>query len=270
VNGSTIIIAEIGENHEGDMDLARRMIKEAAAAGADIVKFQSYRGTDVRPDDPEREWFSIVELSDEMHHEMKAVAEAEGVAFMSSPFTIERARLLCEGLGLKQIKIASSEMLNLPLLDYVNQHADTVFLSTGLSTLEEIEVAVSHLDRVKQCYILHCCTQYPAEDAQANLRAIPLMQMAFPNHGIGYSDHTLGLEASVAAVALGAQVIEKHFTMDKNMEGTDHILSVTPPELKEMVRQIRRLEVLLGSPVKKPVAEEEKIRDFVRTRWNKD
>ena len=107
MNPHTIVIAEIGENHLGDMAMARRMIEEAAAAGADIVKFQSYRGTDVHPDDPERDWFSKVELTDDMHHEMKALAEARGVAFMSSPFTVERARLLCEGLGLKKIKIAS-------------------------------------------------------------------------------------------------------------------------------------------------------------------
>lgn len=266
----TIVIAEIGENHMGDMDMARRMVAEAAAAGADIVKFQSYRGVDVAEEDPEREWFSKVELSDEMHHELKSYAEDHGVEFLSSPFSLERARLLCEELGLKAIKIASSEMLNFPLLDYVNQHADTVFLSTGLSTLEEVEQAVSHLGQVKQCYILHCCTQYPTEDHQANLRAIPLLSMAFPGHAIGYSDHTLGIEAAAAAVAMGAQVVEKHFTLDKSLPGTDHILSVTPAELGEMVQRIRRVEVLLGRPVKQPVPEELDIREFVRGRWLKD
>lgn len=269
MNQHTIVISEIGENHLGDMDMARRMIKESADAGADIVKFQSYRGADVHPDDPEREWFSKVELADDMHYELKTVAESLGVSFMSTPFTLERAKFLCEGLGLKIIKIASSEMLNLPLLDYVNQHVDTAFLSTGLSTLEEIETAVARLDRVDECHILHCCTQYPARDDQANLQAISLMRMAFPDYSIGYSDHTLGIEAAVAAVALGARVIEKHFTLDKDLEGTDHVLSATPVELREMVDRIRRVEILLGRPVKRPVPEEMEILDFVRNRWAK-
>ena len=265
-----IIIAEIGENHLGDMDMARQMIEEAAGAGADIVKFQSYRGADVKPDDPEREWFSKVELADAAHYEMKDLAESKGMEFMSSPFTVERARLLCEGLGLRKIKIASSEMLNFPLLDYVNQHAGTVFLSTGLATLEEVEQAVSHLDRVEECHILHCCTQYPAADHQINLRAIPLMQMAFPGYRIGYSDHTLGIDAVVAAAALGAQAVEKHFTLDKSLPGTDHVLSATPAELREMVDRVRRVETLLGRPIKGPVPEELEILDFVRGRFAKE
>ena len=265
----TIIIAEIGENHLGDMDLARRMIELAGLAGADIVKFQSYRGSDVRPDDPEREWFSRVELSDSMHRDLKAHAESLGLEFLSSPFTVERARFLCEELGIRKIKIASSEMLNLPLLEYVNRNAETVFLSTGMATLEEVEEAISHLDRVRECFILHCCTQYPAQDHQANLSAIPAMQSALPGYAIGYSDHTIGIEAAVAAAALGARVVEKHFTLDKGLPGTDHVLSATPAELCEMVERIRRVEVLLGSPVKQPVAEELEIKDFVRNRWAK-
>ena len=266
----TIIIAEIGENHLGDMGMARQMIEEAAASGVDFVKFQSYRGADVPKDDPEREWFSKVELSDEMHRELKAHTEERGLQFLSSPFTVERARLLCESLGMKTIKIASSEMLNFPLLDYVNQKADTVFLSTGLSTLPEIEQAISHLGGVEDAYILHCCTQYPAPDNQANLRAIGAMRDALPDYAIGYSDHTIGIEAPVAAVALGARVIEKHFTLDKDLPGTDHVLSATPRELREMVERIRRVEVLLGSPEKQPTAEELEIRDFVRNRWVKE
>jgi len=265
----TIIIAEIGENHLGDMNIAHRMIEEAASAGADIVKFQSYWGADVPFHDPEREWFTRVQVSDEQHRELKKHSEELNVEFLSSPFSMERVRFLCEGLGLEKIKIASSEMMNFPMLDYVNQHASTVFLSTGLSNLEEIGEALSHLTNVANCYVLHCCTQYPALDWQANLQAITSMQKAFPDHKIGYSDHTLGSEASVAGVALGAQVIEKHFTLGKELPGTDHIVSVDPMELKEMVDRIRRLEVLLGDGVKQPVTEELEIRDFVRNRWDK-
>ena len=263
------IIAEIGENHLGDLAMARRMIDEAVKAGADIVKFQSYLGADVRPDDPEREWFARVELSDARHQELKAHTETQGAAFLSSPFTVERAHFLCETLGLRQIKIASSEMLNVPLLDYVNRHADAVLLSTGMATLDEVRQAVAHLDR-PQVTILHCITQYPAPDEDANLRAITTLAERFPDHPIGYSDHTLGIEACLAAAALGAAVIEKHFTLAKTLPGTDHVLSASPEEFAELVRRIRRLEVLLGQPVKSPVPREQAIREFVRSRWRKN
>lgn len=265
----TIVVAEIGENHIGDMDLARKMLVEAAKAGADIVKFQSYRGEDVAEGDPEKEWFTKVALPDTMHFELKRLAEQQGVEFMSSPFSLERAQFLCEELGLKKIKIASSEMLNMSLLDYVNERAETVFLSTGMATLTEIQEALGHLGKVKTCYILHCVTQYPAQPEDANLGVITTLRTVFPNHPIGYSDHTLGVQAVVTAVALGAQVIEKHFTLDKDLPGTDHLLSVTPDELNQMIRQIRQVEILLGDPVKKPTRGEREIIQFVRSRFPK-
>lgn len=266
----TILIAEIGENHIGDWDRARQMVAEAARAGADVVKFQSYRASDVAPGDPEKEWFAQVQLPDELHFELVEHAQACGVEFMSTPFTVERARFLCERVKLRKIKIASSEILNFSLLDYVNQNAQEVFLSTGMSTLEEIGRALGHLDRVREVCLLHCVTQYPAQDEEVNLRAIPSLSRAFPDRLIGYSDHALGTEAAVAAVALGATVIEKHFTLSKTLPGTDHILSATPDEFFEMSRRIRRLEVLLGEAVKAPVPREKQIRDFVRNRWRKE
>ncbi len=269
-NGHTVVIAEIGENHLGNMDMARVMIAQAAEAGADIVKFQSYRGQDVRKDDPERDWFNVVALRDEAHHELKQYAEERGVEFMSAPFTVERARLLCEGLGLRKIKIASSEMTNHALLDYVNEHADVVFLSTGMANLEEIGESLEHLGNVEEVYVMHCVTQYPVRDPEANLLAIQALQKAFPYCKIGYSDHTLGMVAPLAAVALGARAIEQHFTLARTLPGTDHVLSVTPDELKEMVHQIRRLELMLGRPEKAPTASELAIREFVRSRWRKD
>lgn len=265
----TLIIAEIGENHVGDWDRARRMVAEAAHSGADIVKFQSYRAQDVAEGDAEREWFARVELPDELHAELQQLAREEGVEFMSSPFTLERARFLCERLRCRRIKIASSEMLNLPLLEYVNAHAQEVFLSTGMATLEEIRQALSRLNRARS-WVLHCVTQYPAEDGEVHLRALTALAEAFPDHPIGYSDHTLGIDAPVAAVALGARVIEKHFTLSKSLPGTDHILSAEPEEFAEMVRRIRRLERLLGDRRKAPVERESKIRDAVRTRWQKE
>lgn len=264
----TLLIAEIGENHAGLPELAHRMIEETARVGADIVKFQSYRGEDVDPADPEREWFSRVEVSDTLHRELKRRAEGLGLEFLSSPFTLERGRFLCEGLGLRSIKIASSEMLNFPLLDYVNRNAEKVYLSTGMATLEEVSQAVARLNRVEIC-VLHCVTQYPAEDSEANLRAILALRRAFPGLAVGYSDHTLGIDAPVAAVVLGAAVIEKHLTLDRTLPGTDHVLSATPEEFAEMARRIRRLELLLGQEAKGPVPREQGIREAVRGRWRK-
>jgi len=265
----TTVIAEIGENHVGDWDLARRMIEKAAWAGADLVKFQSYRSRDVREQDPEREWFTRVELPDKLHVELKAAAEKQGVGFLSSPFSVERARFLCEKLGLRAIKVASSELLNRPMLEYINRHADTVYLSTGMATLDEIAQALRLLCDVPEVCILHCVTQYPLKDAETNLRAISTLQKAFPNRAIGYSDHTIGILAPVAAVALGAKVVEKHFTVDRSLPGTDHVLSALPEEFRAMVNQIRRVETLLGEEEKVPAASELLIRDFVRSRFQK-
>ena len=265
-----VLIAEIGENHLGDAQIAHRLVEEAARAGADIVKFQSYLGADVLPEDPERDWFNRVELTDALHRELQAHAEQLGVVFLSSPFTVERARFLCEGLGLRRIKVASSEMLNRALLDYLNlQGLEEVYLSTGMATLEEIRGSLDLLDSVRLVSILHCVTQYPALDEEANLTALGTLAAAFPGKRIGYSDHTLGIEAPVAAVALGAGVIEKHFTLAKTLPGTDHVLSATPEEFAEMARRIRRVEKLMGSGLKIPAAREMEIREAVRGRSRK-
>lgn len=265
----TKIIAEIGENHAGDWNLARRMLVEAARAGADIVKYQSYRGRDVAEQDPEREWFTKMELPDELHFELKTSAAKQGVQFLISPFGLERTQFLCEKVGLRAIKVASSEMLNRPMLDYLNRNAETVYLSTGMAALDEVKQAVSLLANVPEVCILHCVTQYPLEDAEANLRAITTLREAFPGRTIGYSDHTIGIVASIAAVALGAQVIEKHFTLDRSLPGTDHVLSALPEEFRAMVEQIRRVETMLGQGGKVPAASELKIRKFVRSRFPK-
>lgn len=263
-----ITIAEIGENHTGNIDIAKKLTEKSAEAGVDYVKFQSYKPENFRQDDPEYEWFRKVSLSDEAHFMLKEYAEGCGIKFLSSPFSQERAQFLCEKLGLKEIKIASSMMLNLPLLEYLNEHAETVFLSTGMATIKEIKRSLSYLNKMKKCYILHCVTQYPCKDEDANLLAIKTLQKEFPNYEIGYSDHTVGIEACFAAVALGAEVIEKHFTFDKNAkEGTDHIISVEPDELKDLVRSIRKVESLLGKKKKEPTLSEQKIKDFVRNRF---
>jgi N,N'-diacetyllegionaminate synthase len=263
------VIAEIGENHLGDFERAREMIVRAARAGADIVKFQSYRGADVSPEDEEREWFTQVELTDRAHFELIELARAEGVEFLSAPFTVERARFLVEDLGLRAVKVASSEMLNFGLLDYLDDKIDTAFLSTGLADLGEVQTAVARLANTRDVVVMHCVTQYPLADEDANLRAIRTLADAFPERRVGYSDHTIGLLAPVLAVALGASVIEKHFTLDRSLPGTDHVLSVTPPELEQLVRDIRAAETLLGSSEKQPLPAELAIREFVRGRFPK-
>lgn len=266
----SLVVAEIGENHLGNMAIAERMIEEAARAGADIVKFQSYRSADVAPTDPEREWFAQVQLSDEQHRGLRRAAAAAEVEFLSAPFSLERAAFLCETLGLRKVKIASSEMMNAPLLDYVNGRVSDVFLSTGLATLAEVEAAVGRLRQVPNIHVLHCVALYPTDDADANLRSIEVLRDALPQCRIGYSDHTIGIDAACAAVALGASVVEKHFTLGKALPGTDHVISADPPEFAEMVRRIRRVETLLGRREKAPVAGEVNVREFVRGRWIKE
>ena len=265
----TKVIAEIGENHCGDWQLAEKMIVEAARAGADFVKFQSYLASEVADTDPEKEWFQKVQVSDAMHFTLKAAVEKCGAQFLSSCFSLNRAKFLVETLGLRTMKVASSEMLNFGLLNYLNGRVETLFLSTGLATLEEIKTAVSHLDQIPDLVIMQCTTSYPCPDSDANLNVIRTLKQTFPKHSIGYSDHTLGTRAAVIAVALGAQVIEKHFTLDKTLPGTDHILSADPQELKTLVEELRAVETLLGDSDKHPTSGESEIKSFVRSRFPK-
>lgn len=264
----TIFIAEIGENHLGNIEIAKMLIKKAAEAGADYVKFQSYKPKNFRSTDPEYEWFKKVYLTDNDHFTLKEHSKACGIKFLTSPFSLERAKFICEKLGLKEIKIASGMMLNFKVLDYLNYIGlEKIFVSTGMANLEEIRRTLSHLNKIPNIYLLHCVTQYPCKDNEANLRAIALLRKEFAL-SVGYSDHTIGIDACIAAATLGAVVIEKHFTFDKNCtEGTDHILSATADDFKDMVTRIRRLEVLLGNGDKKPSTREVKIRDFVRNRF---
>jgi N,N'-diacetyllegionaminate synthase len=262
----TIVIAEIGENHMGDMDLAKKMIEEAAKAGADIIKFQSYTPKTFKEDDPEYEWFKKVPLTDAAHFMLKEYTEEKGSEFMSSPFDMERARFLCEELKLRKIKVASGKMADVNMLSYLNHNCEEIFLSTGMANLKEIKDSLRVLDKVK-VNLLHCVTQYPVKNADANLLAIRTLKHEFPELTVGYSDHTIGTLAPLVAVALGAEVIEKHFTLDKSLQGTDHILSVTPDELRKLIQDIRELRLLLGDGRKVPRRCEEHIKEFVRARF---
>jgi len=267
----TIFIAEIGENHLGDIRAAKDLIKNAAYAGADYVKFQSYTQNTFQQSDPEYDWFKKVALSNEAHIELMETARRNNVRFLTAPFDMERARFVCEELKLTEIKVASAMLLNFKMLDYFNSiGVETLFISTGMAVLPEIEQSLQYLRNIPHIYLLHCVTQYPCSDNEANLRAITALQQRF-NLPVGYSDHTIGIDACVSAAALGAIVIEKHFTFDKSCtEGTDHILSATPDDFKDMVAKIRRVELFLGDGNKKPSHGERQIMDFVRNRFSKN
>lgn len=263
-----IIIAEIGENHVGDMRKARYLIDKAASSGAQYAKFQSYRPETFRKEDPEYGWFKKVHLKDRDHFMLRDYAEKKGIKFLSTPCSVERAEFLCGKMGMKEIKIASGFIRNFKLLEYINKRAETVFLSTGMADMDEIKEARERLSNVKKCYILHCVSEYPCPDKDVNIKAMKSLMDNFPGDPIGYSDHTAGISACIAAAALGAEVIEKHFTFDKKYkEGTDHVLSALPEEFKKMISLIRAVEKHLGSGIKAPNARELEIRKFVRERF---
>jgi sialic acid synthase SpsE len=264
----TIIIAEVGENHIGKIEIAKKLIEDAASAKADYVKFQSYSQETFYKNDPEYEWFKKVSLSNDDHFLLHRHAQRCGVNFLSAPFSLERAKFLCEDLGLREVKVASGMMLNFKILDYFDSlKLDTVFLSTGMANLEEVERSLEHLKNIKRIYLLHCVTQYPCKDEEANLKAISALCQRF-KLPVGYSDHTIGIEACLAAIALGAEVIENHFTFERMcIVGTDHEISVEASELRHMIDSIRRIEKMLGSAEKKPSVNEEKIVNFVRNRF---
>jgi sialic acid synthase SpsE len=266
----TIVIAEIGENHHGAWDIAAEMVRQAALNGADIVKFQSYLGSQFLPDDPEYDWFQRVALPDDKHFEFKKLAEDSGIEFMSAPFSAERARFLCETLGVRSVKIASGVMTNRGMLDVVNANASTVkrvYLSTGMAIIEEVKASLARLNKIEEVFILQCVAQYPALPHQASLAAIQTLAREFPGHRVGYSDHTVGLTACMAAVALGATVLEKHFTFSKLLPGTDHAGSMTPDELAILSSQVEALEQMLGTGEKVPTPEEEAVRGLIRERF---
>ena len=256
----TIVMAEIGENHYGRWDICRAMVEEVAAQGATIAKFQTYTANQFGSDHQWYEWFQGVEMPEEIHFEMQTVCQERGIEFLSSTFTERSTVFLVDKMGLSSLKLASSRIVHSDLLEYVNSRADqvkTVYLSTGGSTLAEIREAVKHLQRIENLYLLHCVSQYPTDDSNVNLQALRTMKDEFPEYKIGYSDHSRGIEACLAAVALGAEVLEKHFTFHTRMPGDDHAGAMRPEILIQLVRQIKRLEVMLGSSEKAPMPDEQ-------------
>ncbi|HDZ5066284.1 TPA: N-acetylneuraminate synthase [Campylobacter jejuni] len=277
----TLIIAEAGVNHNGDVNLAKKLIEIAANAGADFVKFQSFKAKNcisikakkaayqlktTASDENQFQMVQKLELSPKAHQELISHANKCGIAFLSSPFDLESIELLKE-LGLNIFKIPSGEITNLPYLKKIAKLNKKIILSTGMANLSEIEEALNVLckngTKRQNITLLHCTTEYPAPFNEINLKAIQTLKDAF-KLDVGYSDHTQGIHISLAAVALGSCMIEKHFTLDKNMPGPDHKASLNPDELKMLCTQIRQIEKAMGDGIKKASKSEQKNISIVR------
>ena len=271
----TLIIAEAGVNHNGDLAMARNLVEVAANAGADVVKFQTfsanrlvttgarkaeYQARTTGLSESQHAMIHRLELSRDMHVALIEDCGRRGIEFFSSGFDASDIDLLVE-LGIKRFKIPSGEMTNLPYLRHIGRHGKEVILSTGMATLGEIEGALEVLERAgtprQLVTLLHCTTEYPTPMPEVNLRAMQALYAAF-GVSVGYSDHTPGIEVPIAAVALGASVIEKHFTLDRDLRGPDHRASLEPSELEAMVRAIRTIEGALGDGIKRVTPSEAK------------
>ena len=269
------IIAEAGVNHNGDLDLAKKMIQIAAECGADVVKFQSFKASEsisktakkanyqqrnVINSDTQLDMVSKLELSRQDHIELIQTCNSYQIEFMSTAFDTESLAMLRDLGAAKNLKIPSGEITNFPLLrKFCEYDFDQVFLSTGMANLGEVERAIDLLmergvEREK-IILLHCTTEYPASYEEINLNAMLTLRHAFQTD-VGFSDHSDGLEAPFAAVALGAKVIEKHFTLDRNMEGPDHLASIEPNTLRALVQGVKKVELALGSFIKGPTKSE--------------
>ncbi|OFZ51896.1 MAG: N-acetylneuraminate synthase [Bdellovibrionales bacterium RIFOXYB1_FULL_37_110] len=275
------IIAEAGVNHNGNLDLAKQLIDAAAKAGADAVKFQSFKADNLCTSKAPKADYQIIHdtqstsqldmlrrlelsLDDQMilyHYAIK-----KGLDFLSTPFDIESAQFL-NTLNLKYMKIPSGEITNYPYLREIASYKKPIILSTGMCTLDDVKTAITTLQSfgtsLKNIILLHCTSEYPAPLENINLNAMLKMKKEFGVE-IGYSDHTQGIEISIAAVALGATVIEKHFTLDKNLPGPDHQASLNPLELTNMISSIRNIEKAMGNPQKSPSSNELLIANNVR------
>lgn len=274
-----VIIAEAGVNHNGSVEMARRLIEAAAAAGADVVKFQTFKAGECtgrwaatapyqqRQDAGATDQFQLLaglELDFADFGDLKDYAEAQGLVFLSTPDGQLSLDLLCN-IGSTAIKIASGELTNLPFLASIGFKKCPVILSTGMGTLGEVQKAIETLSDsgCGPIVLLHCTSEYPAPAAETNLRAIGVMRQAF-GLPVGFSDHTTGNEAAIAATALGAVIIEKHLTLDRTLAGPDHAASMEPHEFAGLVRAVRRAATMLGDGIKRPTPSEANNRPLVR------
>jgi N-acetylneuraminate synthase len=265
------VIAEAGVNHNGSLEMALKLVDAAAEAGADAVKFQSFKaGNVVTRDAPKAEYqlrttgdtesqFEMIrrlELNEEAHHRLVSHCRERGILFLSTPFDEDSADLL-ESLDVPAFKLPSGEITNLPFLRYVARKKRPIILSTGMSSLDEVRSAVEAIqtEGAAPPVLLQCVSNYPADPADVNLLAMTTMRNAF-GVVVGYSDHTVGNEVALAAVALGASIVEKHFTLDRTLPGPDHMASAEPEEIAALVAGIRKVEKALGDGVKRPAESE--------------
>lgn len=274
------IIAEAGVNHNGDIELAKKLIDVAVEAHADAVKFQTFKAEKTIAAETPRATYQMQNMPEENENQLEMVKRLElkfedfrilkeycnskGIMFLSTPFDFESVDILEPLVPL--YKIASGEIINIPLLKHIASKGKPIILSTGMATLGEIEEAIEAIDEINPSIskiLLHCTTNYPTPFEEVNLRAMLTLKEAF-KLPVGYSDHTLGIEVPVAAVALGAKVIEKHFTLDRNLPGPDHKASLEPDELKAMVIAIRNVEKALGDGIKRPNRSELEIMKVAR------
>jgi N,N'-diacetyllegionaminate synthase len=273
------VIAEAGVNHNGNQELAARLVEAAAAAGADAVKFQTFRAEEVATasapkadyqlettsrTETQLEMLRRLELGWEAHAALKLLAEERGLVFLSTPFDLSSVDGL-DRLGVDAFKVASPDVTNVPLLEEIGRRGRPVLLSTGLADIEEVGRALAVLRGAGDVdvVVLHCVSEYPAAAEDANLRAMATMSARF-GCPIGYSDHTEGSEVALAAVALGASVLEKHFTLDRRLPGPDHRASLEPDELARFVTAVRRVESALGTGIKEPTEAERRNARAVR------
>ncbi len=277
MNNKVLIIAEAGVNHNGSYENAKKLILAGAEAGVDFVKFQTFKASKLVSKDAEKadyqkrntndesisqfEMLKKLEMPEKWHYDLIKYAESLNVKFLSTGFDEESIDFL-ESINIDLFKIPSGEITNKPFLEHISKKKKPIIISTGMANLEEVRAAIEVLQNngtlKSSITILHCNTEYPTPMLDVNLKAMLTLKEEFEVN-IGYSDHTLGIEVPIAAVALGAKVIEKHFTLDKNMEGPDHKASLDPLELKQMVKSIRNIEkALSGNGIKEPTLSEKK------------
>ena len=273
------IIAEAGVNHNGDIQMARRLVDVAVDAGADAIKFQTFKAERVvsatapkaeyqmqttNASESQLEMLRALELPHEAHAQLQAYCQERGVLFMSTPFDKGSVDLL-DGLEVPVFKVPSGEVTSWPFLEYIAGKGKPMILSTGMSYLSEVDQAIRVIRNAgcNQLVVLHCVSNYPTDPADTNLRAMQTMATAF-GVPVGYSDHTQGIEVPLAAVAMGASVIEKHFTLDRSLPGPDHLASLEPDELVAMIRGIRNVDAALGHGRKEPAPSETNTAEVAR------
>jgi N,N'-diacetyllegionaminate synthase len=277
-NNDIFIIAEAGVNHNGDIDIAKKLVDVAVLSGADAIKFQTFKAENlVTKNAPKAEYqknntengnqyemLKNLELSLEQHIVLKNYCEKKGIMFISTPFDFESVDLL-EKVDVPLYKISSGDLTNIPLLKYISKLKKPMIISTGMANLGEVEEAVRAVEKCEnnQIALLHCTSNYPTEYEDVNLNAMITLKNAF-KLPVGYSDHTVGIEVAIAASAMGAKIIEKHFTLDKNMKGPDHKASLNPEELIKMISCIRNIEKAFGDGIKRCNKSEENVRRLAR------